>query len=59
MKKLVRFMMGFISSVLLSAGLSRAADKLDVINPPKPESNRTVAPTPDTTTYCQLLDEDL
>lgn len=57
MKKLVRFMMGFISSVLLSAGLSRAADKLDVVDSNKPGTNRTVAPTPDSITSCQLLDE--
>lgn len=58
MKTLVRFMMGFISSVLLSAGLSRAADRLDLIEPVKPETNRTVAPTPNTTSECNLLGED-
>jgi len=58
MKKLVRLMMGFVSSVLLSAGFSRAADKLDLIDASQPGTNRTVAPTPDTVSFCQLLDED-
>ena len=51
-------MLGIISSVLLSAGLSRAADKLDVIESNKLSTNRTTAPTPDTISSCHLLDED-
>ena len=57
MKKLIRFMMGFISSVLLSAGFSRAADKLDLIDSNQPGPNRTIAPSPGCGTICNLLDE--
>lgn len=58
MKKLVRFVMGFVSSVLLSAGLSRAADKLDLIDSTKPGASRAIASTPDTVNACNLLGED-
>ncbi len=57
MKKLTRFILGVISSVLLSAGLSRAADKLDVIDSNPFGTNRSVAPTPDSIQNCNLLDE--
>lgn len=57
MKKLNRFVLGIVSTALLTAGLSRAADKLDPVCLDQQTSKRTVAPTPDSTNSCSLMDE--
>ncbi len=57
MKKLARFLLGVISTLLLSAGLSRAASKVEPLSLDQTSSKRTVAPTPDCGTPCHLLDE--
>ena len=59
MKKITRFTLGALSSLLLAAGLARAADRLDPLRVDTDSaSDSALSSTPDTGTWCQVVDND-
>ena len=59
MKKMTRFMLGALSSLLLAVGLARAADRLDPIRlNTESASDSTLSSTPDSGTWCDIVDKD-
>lgn len=59
MKKITRFILGALSTLLLAAGLARAADRLDPVRlNTEVASESALNPTPNTGDYCDIVDRD-
>lgn len=58
MKKLIRFTLGALSSLLLAAGLARAAEKLDPVSlNTRHGTDSVLSGTPDSVQYCDSVDK--
>ena len=59
MKKLKRFVLGALSSLLFTIGFARAADYLDPIGRSLPGNDAVISGAPDCTSLCDVSDEQL
>jgi hypothetical protein len=58
MKKIARFVLGVLSSLLLAAGLARAADKVDPVSLTNSATDSVLTGAPECTTLCDIVDND-
>ncbi len=57
MKNTQRWFLGLCSTLLLAAGLARAADKLDPMNQDLSANGSVISSSPDTVNACNFADE--